>query len=114
MHFFFYFQAEDSIRHPLVTGVQTCALPICTAIGNDLDDTFDRESSQGGTQRVPGDVVGDRERFLPECRSRWQFAREDARPDPSCELVDDRMAFERGRAHATAALGKRGSARAAI
>src|SRR5438105_5135069 len=28
-HFlFFFFQAEDGIRDPLVTGVQTCALPI--------------------------------------------------------------------------------------
>src|SRR6266536_5106913 len=26
--FFFFFQAEDGIRYPLVTGVQTCALPI--------------------------------------------------------------------------------------
>src|SRR6266536_2285061 len=25
---FFFFQAEDGIRHPLVTGVKTCALPI--------------------------------------------------------------------------------------
>src|SRR5207247_7553096 len=25
---FFFFQAEDGIRYPLVTGVQTCALPI--------------------------------------------------------------------------------------
>ena len=29
---FFFFQAEDGIRDDLVTGVQTCALPIC-AIG---------------------------------------------------------------------------------
>src|SRR5207247_6726048 len=29
--FFFFFQAEDGIRDPLVTGVQTCALPICAA-----------------------------------------------------------------------------------
>src|SRR6266536_4724436 len=28
MHCFFFFQAEDGIRDPLVTGVQTCALPI--------------------------------------------------------------------------------------
>src|SRR5438105_11744499 len=28
--FFFFFQAEDGIRDPLVTGVQTCALPILT------------------------------------------------------------------------------------
>src|SRR3989441_4933873 len=30
---FFFFQAEDGIRDKLVTGVQTCALPICEAIG---------------------------------------------------------------------------------
>ena len=28
--FFFFFQAEDGIRDDLVTGVQTCALPIYT------------------------------------------------------------------------------------
>src|SRR5215203_6688337 len=28
--FFFFFQAEDGIRDIGVTGVQTCALPICT------------------------------------------------------------------------------------
>src|SRR5438552_6602233 len=27
-YFFFFFQAEDGIRDDLVTGVQTCALPI--------------------------------------------------------------------------------------
>src|SRR5207237_8405385 len=29
MFFFFFFQAEDGIRDSSVTGVQTCALPIC-------------------------------------------------------------------------------------
>src|SRR2546425_8915964 len=29
--FFFFFQAEDGIRDKLVTGVQTCALPISLA-----------------------------------------------------------------------------------
>src|SRR2546425_5419533 len=28
LNFFFFFQAEDGIRDKLVTGVQTCALPI--------------------------------------------------------------------------------------
>src|SRR5436305_3107153 len=28
-YFFFFFQAEDGIRDADVTGVQTCALPIC-------------------------------------------------------------------------------------
>src|SRR4030067_2992838 len=31
--FFFFFQAEDGIRDKLVTGVQTCALPISTIDG---------------------------------------------------------------------------------
>src|SRR2546421_4190197 len=29
--YFFFFQAEDGIRDLIVTGVQTCALPICNA-----------------------------------------------------------------------------------
>src|SRR2546430_17721693 len=31
MLFFFFFQAEDGIRDLTVTGVQTCALPICVS-----------------------------------------------------------------------------------
>src|SRR5579863_9582255 len=31
--FFFFFQAEDGIRDGRVTGVQTCALPICLLAG---------------------------------------------------------------------------------
>src|SRR2546425_11307862 len=31
LDFFFFFQAEDGIRDKLVTGVQTCALPISCA-----------------------------------------------------------------------------------
>src|SRR5205807_3199688 len=30
--FFFFFQAEDGIRDYKVTGVQTCALPICIVL----------------------------------------------------------------------------------
>src|SRR5258708_31188224 len=33
---FFFFQAEDGIRDDLVTGVQTCALPICYVLGTEL------------------------------------------------------------------------------
>src|SRR5205823_7832896 len=32
--FFFFFQAEDGIRDKLVTGVQTCALPIYVSGGD--------------------------------------------------------------------------------
>src|SRR6266404_1235526 len=38
MFFFFFFQAEDGIRDKLVTGVQTCALPISRAGGDVLRD----------------------------------------------------------------------------
>ena len=31
LFFFFFFQAEDGIRDIGVTGVQTCALPICNS-----------------------------------------------------------------------------------
>src|SRR6266849_10582933 len=35
----FVFKAEDGIRYPLVTGVQTCALPICESglLGDSLE-----------------------------------------------------------------------------
>src|SRR2546422_3059985 len=32
--FFFFFQAEDGIRDVAVTGVQTCALPICARVSS--------------------------------------------------------------------------------
>src|SRR5258708_4952305 len=38
-HVLFFFQAEDGIRDDLVTGVQTCALPI--SLFSDLSDTLD-------------------------------------------------------------------------
>src|SRR2546429_2150395 len=37
---FFFFQAEDGIRDVAVTGVQTCALPICMALGASLENTL--------------------------------------------------------------------------
>src|SRR5207247_8222440 len=43
---YFFFQAEDGIRDPLVTGVQTCALPIS---GPDL---------RGKAELPPGPEVG--------------------------------------------------------
>src|SRR5258708_20808290 len=36
--YFFFFQAEDGIRDDLVTGVQTCALPILTSNTSALED----------------------------------------------------------------------------
>src|SRR6202040_4399033 len=56
--FFFFFQAEDGIRDGRVTGVQTCALPICLlaadaacvsgagAGGGMVDSRTDRKSTR--------------------------------------------------------------------
>src|SRR2546430_17709492 len=42
--FFFFFQAEDGIRDLTVTGVQTCALPICAVRrGSEPGRTLGRE-----------------------------------------------------------------------
>src|SRR5205823_11186708 len=38
-----FFQAEDGIRDKLVTGVQTCALPICKSVA----DTFQLNAAHG-------------------------------------------------------------------
>src|SRR2546429_4418918 len=89
---FFFFQAEDGIRDVAVTGVQTCALPICSrlffcprgAIGHcsfnipsdvsaDLDriDTGPSFANQNVMTRV---LIADRSeerRVGKECRSRW-------------------------------------------
>src|SRR2546426_12686308 len=40
---FFFFQAEDGIRDYKVTGVQTCALPICTVVIGTGGDLFGHE-----------------------------------------------------------------------
>src|SRR5438105_11756054 len=92
--FFFFFQAEDGIRDPLVTGVQTCALPIFrTARAKGLSEraVLMRHAMRGGLLPVvsfsgpalaflvTGTVVVERlfalrseeRRVGKECRSRW-------------------------------------------
>src|SRR5207245_6653888 len=44
--FFFFFQAEDGIRDATVTGVQTCALPICSRARRDCLARSARKSSR--------------------------------------------------------------------
>src|SRR5207244_4778426 len=49
--FFFFFQAEDGIRDDLVTGVQTCALPI-SLVENHLDIAVSTTSNPAGTWNI--------------------------------------------------------------
>src|SRR5712672_2745272 len=55
--FFFFFQAEDGIRDKLVTGVQTCALPIS------LDELMARRAWSLLREMRDADPVGYREMF---------------------------------------------------
>src|SRR5712664_4675051 len=65
---FFFFQAEDGIRDLIVTGVQTCALPIssCSA-SRSASPCWCRAKcwSRGRRRRSEERRVG------KECRSRW-------------------------------------------
>src|SRR6185437_5698694 len=56
--FFFFFQAEDGIRDKLVTGVQTCALPISRWASDDCSEV--PEPTDGG---VVGRIHGPDPRF---------------------------------------------------
>src|SRR2546425_4230576 len=55
---FFFFQAEDGIRDKLVTGVQTCALPILGTIFEELIRKFNEALNENpGEHFTPRDVV---------------------------------------------------------
>src|SRR2546429_4417436 len=80
--FFFFFQAEDGIRDVAVTGVQTCALPICQPISATLREVQERTSLLRETEerfvslilnRLPPTPPNRSEerRVGKECRSRW-------------------------------------------
>src|SRR5687767_10663244 len=76
--FCFFFQAEDGIRDKLVTGVQTCALPICARLGRlDLDGGQHRGLRVAKHVSIRAVVVhmerarSEERRVGKECRSRW-------------------------------------------
>src|SRR5699024_12133114 len=77
--FFFFFQAEDGIRDRNVTGVQTCALPICLKFS--LDDMMAFSASVvtkitgtkhvgDGFSLVTSTTRSEERRVGKECRSR--------------------------------------------
>src|SRR5207249_8991718 len=67
-----FFQAEDGIRGRNVTGVQTCALPICAR-------PLRRLGSAGDPRRRPGVSPGLRRAPVADLRG---AARQAPRPDP--------------------------------
>src|SRR2546430_6049342 len=72
--FFFFFQAEDGIRDLTVTGVQTCALPICSEVDADIgrpDPQHGRQQVQDVEKTLIKFSVGSRGSYIrgPEIRS---------------------------------------------
>src|SRR3989441_4774788 len=66
----FFFQAEDGIRDKLVTGVQTCALPISGLDPKQINETRDLIKSLAGDHTIILSRSEER-RVGKECRSRW-------------------------------------------
>src|SRR2546423_5095709 len=92
--FFFFFQAEDGIRDKLVTGVQTCALPICSkaysgvlasavaaledqqrtpaaGVLRDMDERHGKSHSKFVLAHSKAHRRSEERRVGKECRSRW-------------------------------------------
>src|SRR2546430_2995996 len=87
----FFFQAEDGIRDLTVTGVQTCALPICLLEAelvlaellelapNGVEETEDGDVVEFAVYGAPGELPAlpalrarsEERRVGKECRSRW-------------------------------------------
>src|SRR5687767_15923046 len=76
---YFFFQAEDGIRDKLVTGVQTCALPISRPVEHHHGRVRDGEHRRRPDVQPELPPVGDdlqsgrseERRVGKECRSRW-------------------------------------------
>src|SRR5206468_4719510 len=74
---FFFFQAEDGIRDLIVTGVQTCALPISARFrmdqGTEVGELARRQAGPGELIHFPRDQIerSEERRVGKECRSRW-------------------------------------------
>src|SRR5205823_12068847 len=68
---FFFFQAEDGIRDKLVSGVQTCALPISPHGALERVRAVPQLRGAAEARGVPDRVRSEERRVGKECRSRW-------------------------------------------
>src|SRR5256886_13339009 len=94
VYVFFFFQAEDGIRDLTVTGVQTCALPICPAFHAQMKTTRAKPANTKNDSSIQSTITqrdcafsgaswanavagatrvirSEERRVGKECRSRW-------------------------------------------
>src|SRR2546430_13668501 len=69
--FFFFFQAEDGIRDLTVTGVQTCALPICMGMCGASALITLPLATRVAIASASAKERSEERRVGKECRSRW-------------------------------------------
>src|SRR2546430_15818430 len=97
--FFFFFQAEDGIRDLTVTGVQTCALPICDARTLFLDPGRRLPAAAAGARGPAGEPAPlQAARLVPRglggrLRRRW-VGRAPRREEPAARRDDLLLAQE--------------------
>src|SRR5439155_11195967 len=71
MNEFFFFQAEDGIRDGHVTGVQTCALPICAGTRAHARRRAHDDRRRSAREQQRAASRSEERRVGKECRSRW-------------------------------------------
>src|SRR2546427_3396791 len=94
---FFFFQAEDGIRDLTVTGVQTCALPISSAV--EERKLHELVVVCGESDPREQHLVGDVEREPRQDRSAVRFG---GRAEPSSCRSEERRVGEEGRSRGSA------------
>src|SRR5207248_6993479 len=75
-HVSFFFQAEDGIRDRTVTGVQTCALPICEEDRKPRPDRHPGRVGEEALRRIEHRAPGRRGRLLAEAEERKRGLRD--------------------------------------
>src|SRR5690606_11192927 len=95
---FFFFQAEDGIRDFHVTGVQTCALPICAQVGSQVTGVVLERRVKEGDRVEPGDVLAvlradDLEAAVREARAELAQLEESTRPQAEAALREAEIAL---------------------
>src|SRR6266404_7994236 len=127
MVYFFFFQAEDGIRDKLVTGVQTCALPIFPVSGDQRNrsartqlGTGDRRHGSAGAESSARWNDVRMERTFAGGNSVGRKSSDPVRagscvrvPDPGCAVRELRTAVYRAVGGASGVAGSGGRAGAA-